>query len=111
LDPNNPIHELLVRVEDLIDALEVRGITSEIFLDLCKELEECLKLLPTEEILRKEADDDIGAVLWCWSSALKDWRILLVRNLELCPALAHISTILTNKTRITAVLLGNWIFG
>jgi len=59
LDPNNPIHELLVRVEDLIDALEVRGITSEIFLDLCKELEECLKLLPTEEILRKEADDDM----------------------------------------------------
>jgi hypothetical protein len=59
LDPNNPIHELLLRVEDLIDALEVHGVASEIFLGLCKELEECLKLLPTEEILRKEADDDM----------------------------------------------------
>tara|TARA_B110000305_G_C18770271_1_gene329255 strand:- start:32 stop:322 length:291 start_codon:yes stop_codon:yes gene_type:complete len=59
LDPNNPIHELLLRVEGLIDALEVRGIASEIFFGLCKELEECLKLLPTEEILRKKADDNM----------------------------------------------------
>ena len=51
--------EVLQRIESVIDALEVRGIASEIFLGLCKELEECLKLLPTEEIRRKEADDDM----------------------------------------------------
>ena len=59
MDPNNPIHELLSRIETLIDALEVRGIASEMFFGLCKELEECLKLLPTEKILRNEADDDL----------------------------------------------------
>ena len=59
MDPNDPRQRLLVRVEDLMDGLEVRGIASEIFLGRCKELEECLKLLPTEEILQKEADDDM----------------------------------------------------
>ena len=56
---NNDDSELLLRVEGIIDALEMRGITSAKFFDLCAELDGCLKSLPTEQILQAEADDDM----------------------------------------------------
>ena len=44
--------EVLQRIESLIDALEVRGITSSKFHDLCSELDACLKLFSAEQIMQ-----------------------------------------------------------
>ena len=43
--------EVLQRIENVIDALEVRGITSAEFYDLCSELDTCLKLFPAEKMI------------------------------------------------------------
>jgi hypothetical protein len=43
--------EVLQRIECVIDALEVRGITSSKFYDLCAELDACLKLFPAQKIM------------------------------------------------------------
>ena len=43
--------DVLQRIEGLIDALEVRGITSSKFYDLCAELDACLKLFPAQKIM------------------------------------------------------------
>ena len=43
--------EVLQRIESVIDALEVRGITSAEFYDLCSELDTCLKLFPAEKMI------------------------------------------------------------
>ena len=43
--------EVLQRIECVIDALEVRGITSSQFYDLCAELDACLKLFPAQKIM------------------------------------------------------------
>lgn len=58
MTPNTEVVELLRRVEDLIDALEVRGITSAKFYDLCSEIDSCLKNFPAEEILQAKYDVD-----------------------------------------------------
>ena len=43
--------EVLQRIESVIDALEVRGITSSKFYNLCSELDACLKLFPAQKIM------------------------------------------------------------
>ena len=54
--------EVLQRIESLIDALEVRGITSSKFYDLCSELDACLKLFPAQKIMRDGVDGDKKAL-------------------------------------------------
>ena len=44
--------EVLQRIESVIDALEVRGITSSKFHDLCSELDACLKLFSAQKIMQ-----------------------------------------------------------
>ena len=50
--------EVLQRIESIVDALEVRGITSSRFYDLCSELDACLKLFPTQQIMQNSVEGD-----------------------------------------------------
>ena len=50
--------EVLQRIESVIDALEVRGITFSKFSELCSELEACLKLFPTQKIMHDGVEAD-----------------------------------------------------
>ena len=54
--------DVLLRIESLIDALEVRGITSSKFYDLCSELDACLKLFPAQKIMRDGVEGDKKAL-------------------------------------------------
>ena len=54
--------EVLQRIESLIDALEVRGITSPQFYDLCSELDTCLKLFPAQKIMHDHVEEDKKAL-------------------------------------------------
>ena len=54
--------EVLQRIESVVDALEVRGITSSKFYDLCSELEACLKLFPAQKILHDGVEEDKKAL-------------------------------------------------
>ena len=54
--------EVLQRIESLIDALEVRGITSSKFRDLCSELDDCLKLFPAQKIMQNGVEGDEKAL-------------------------------------------------
>ena len=54
--------EVLQRIESVIDALEVRGITSSKFYDLCSELDACLKLFPAEKIMHDGVEGDKKAL-------------------------------------------------
>ena len=54
--------EVLQRIESVIDALEVRGITSSKFYDLCSELDACLKLFPAQKIMHDGADGNKKAL-------------------------------------------------
>ena len=54
--------EVLQRIESLIDALEVRGITSSKFYDLCSELDACLKLFPAQKIMHDGVKGDEKAL-------------------------------------------------
>ena len=54
--------EVLRRIESVIDALEVRGITSSKFYDLCSELSACLKLFPAEKIMHDGVEGDKKAL-------------------------------------------------
>jgi len=49
---------LLQRIESVIDALEVRGITSAKFYELCSELDTCLKLFPARKIMQDGVEGD-----------------------------------------------------
>jgi len=49
---------LLQRIDSVIDALEVRGITSSKFYDLCSELDACLKSLPAQKIMHDGVEAD-----------------------------------------------------
>ena len=53
---------MLQRIESVIDALEVRGITSSNFYDLCSELDACLKLFPAQKIMYDGVDEDKKAL-------------------------------------------------
>jgi hypothetical protein len=50
--------EVLQRIESVIDALEVRGITSSKFYNLCSELDACLKLFPAQKIMHDGVEGD-----------------------------------------------------
>ena len=54
--------KLLQRIESVIDALEVRGITSSKFYDLCSELDACLKLFPAQRIMHDGVEGDKKAL-------------------------------------------------
>ena len=54
--------EVLQRIESVIDALEVRGITSSKFYDLCSELDACLKLFPAQKIMHDGVEGDKKAL-------------------------------------------------
>ena len=49
---------MLQRIESVIDALEVRGITSSKFYHLCSELDACLKLFPAQKIMHDGVEGD-----------------------------------------------------
>ena len=54
--------EVLQRIENVVDALEVRGITSSKFYDLCSELDACLKLFPAQKIMHDGVKGDKKAL-------------------------------------------------
>ena len=53
---------MLQRIESVIDALEVRGITSSKFYNLCTELDACLKLFPAQKIMQDSVEGDKKAL-------------------------------------------------
>ena len=53
---------MLQRIESVIDALEVRGITSSKFHGLCSELDACLKLFPAQKIMNDGVEEDKKAL-------------------------------------------------
>ena len=53
---------MLQRIESVIDALEVRGITSSKFYDLCSELETCFKSFPAQKIMQDGVEADKKAI-------------------------------------------------
>lgn len=67
--------EVLQRIENVVDALEVRGITSSKFHDLCSELDACLKLLPAQKIMRDGVEGDKKALFMQLISRLKKLEI------------------------------------
>ena len=67
--------EVLQRIESIVDALEVRGITSSKFYDLCSELDACLKLLPTQQIMQNDVEGDKKALFVSLVKRLKKLEI------------------------------------
>ena len=67
--------EVLQRVESVIDALEVRGITSSKFHDLCSELDAGLKLFSAEQIMQDGVEGDEKALFVSLIKRLKNLEI------------------------------------
>jgi hypothetical protein len=67
--------EVLQRIESVIDALEVRGIASLKFHDLCSELDACLKLFPAQKIMQDGIDEDEKALFVSLIKRLKKLEI------------------------------------
>ena len=67
--------DVLLRIESLIGALEVRGITSSKFHDLCSELDACLKLFSTEQIMQDGVEGDEKALFVSLIKRLKKLEI------------------------------------
>ena len=67
--------EVLQRIESIVDALEVRGITSSKFYDLCSELDASLKLLPTQQIMQNDVEGDEKALFVSLVKRLKKLEI------------------------------------
>ena len=67
--------EVLQRIESVIDALEARGITSSKFHDLCSELDACLKLFSTEQIMQDGVEGDEKALFVSLIKRLKKLEI------------------------------------
>ena len=66
---------MLQRIESVIDALEVRGITSSKFHDLCSELDACLKLFSAQQIMQAGVDGDEKALFVSLIKRLKKLEI------------------------------------
>lgn len=65
---------LLLRIEELLDALEARGNNSKEFLNLCSELQTCLETAPTDKIMQEQVgglSDDLKNRLELISSRIK----------------------------------------
>jgi hypothetical protein len=67
--------EVLQRIESIVDALEVRGITSSKFYDLCSELDASLKLLPIQQIMQNGVEGDEKALFVSLVKRLKKLEI------------------------------------
>jgi hypothetical protein len=67
--------EMLQRIESVIDALEVRGITSAKFYELCSELDTCLKLFPARQIMQDGVEEDKKALFVSLIKRLKKLEI------------------------------------
>ena len=67
--------EVLQHIECIVDALEVRGITSSKFYDLCSELDASLKLLPTQKIMQNGVEGDEKALFVSLVKRLKKLEI------------------------------------
>ena len=67
--------KVLQRIESVIDALEVRGITSSKFYDLCSELDACLTLFPAEKIMHDGVEGDKKALFVQLTKRLKNLEI------------------------------------
>jgi hypothetical protein len=67
--------EVLQRIESIVDALEVRGITPSKFYDLCSELDACLTLLPTQQIMQNGVEGDEKALFVSLVKRLKKLEI------------------------------------
>ena len=66
---------MLQRIESVIDALEVRGITSLEFHDLCSELDACLKLFSAQQIMQDGVEEDEKALFVSLIKRLKKLEI------------------------------------
>ena len=66
---------MLQRIESLIDALEVRGITSSKFHDLCAELDAFLKLFSAQKIMQDGVEGDEKALFVSLIKRLKKLEI------------------------------------
>ena len=66
---------MLQRIESVIDALEVRGITSSKFHDLCSDLDACLKLFSAQHIVQDGVDGDEKALFVSLIKRLKKLEI------------------------------------
>ena len=67
--------EVLQRIESVIDALEVRGITSSEFHELCSELDACLKLFSAQKIMQDGVEGDEKALFVSLIKRLKKLEI------------------------------------
>ena len=67
--------EMVQRIESLIDALEVRGITSSKFHNLCSELDACLKLFSAQKIMQDVVEGDEKALFVSLIKRLKKLEI------------------------------------
>ena len=79
--------EVLQRIESIVDALEVRGITSSKFYDLCSELDACLKLLPTQKIMQNDVEGDKKALFVSLVKRLKKLEIYAGAQSEITSSL------------------------
>ena len=79
--------EVLQRIESVIDALEVRGITSSKFYDLCSELDACLKLLPTQKFMQNDVEGDKKALFVSLVKRLKKLEIYAGAQSEITSSL------------------------
>jgi hypothetical protein len=79
--------EVLQRIESVIDALEVRGITSSRFYDLCSELDACLKLFPAQKIMNDGVEEDKKALFVQLIKRLKKLEIYAGNQSEITAGL------------------------
>ena len=78
---------MLQRIESVIDALEVRGITSSNFYDLCSELDACLKLFPAQKIMNDGVEEDKKALFVQLIKRLKKLEIYAGNQSEITAGL------------------------
>ena len=78
---------MLQRIESVIDALEVRGITSAKFYELCSELDACLKLFPAQKIMRDGVEGDKKALFEQLIKRLKQLEVFAGTQSEITTGL------------------------
>ena len=79
--------EVLQRIESVIDALELRGITSSKFYDLCSELDACLRLFPAQKIMHDGVEGDKKALFVQLIKRLKKLEIYAGNQSEITAGL------------------------
>ena len=79
--------EVLQRIESVIDALEVRGMNSSKFYDLCSELDACLRLFPAQKIMHDGVEGDKKALFVRLIKRLKKLEIYAGNQSEITTSL------------------------